>query len=105
MSVSNFLCAGVENGGSVGVLNVRFVAVGVGHCYLVYGLFPLGHFSTFNEPAGGSGGAFCVLFPLCGASIFDIADHEPKCFDRRIVIGELHAIARGFPQFVIERFN
>ena len=61
-NVSNFLCAGVEHGGSVGVLNVRFEAVGVGHCHLVYGLFPLGYFSTFNEPAGGSGGAFLRSF-------------------------------------------
>ena len=39
-SVSNFLCAGVEHGGSVGVLNVRFEAVGRGRP-LPFDLWPV----------------------------------------------------------------
>ncbi|CAB0783394.1 hypothetical protein FRC0184_02245 [Corynebacterium diphtheriae] len=71
---------------------------------MVDGLFPPGGFRSFNI-AVAFDGALRFLRSLGSALVLDVADHQPQRFQRRGIVRELAAVAGGFPQLSIQRFD
>lgn len=68
-------------------------------------MFPVGDLPAFDESSTGSSGFLALFRPFGCAFILNIADHQPQGLNRGFVVGKLHAVAGGFPQLVVHRFD
>ena len=64
---------------------------------MVNGLFPPGGFRSFNI-AVALIVAFGFLRSLGSTLVFDVADHQPQCLQRRGIVRELSPVTSSFTQ-------